>query len=143
MKAAGVCFTSWLSNRGGEGNQEERAMLAKVREFLRRYGESAFTDWDRPSMTDTHAPVRSDRAGWRRHDNQKDEEHYFVSNKAFRARVCTGFDPGAVGRLLIGKGFAEAGTEANRPWLVKESIPGEGRPRVVHVLPALFEADDA
>ena len=143
MKAAGVCFKSWLSNRGGEGNQEERAMLAKVREFLRRYGESAFTDWDRPSMTDTHAPVRSDRAGWRRHDNQKDEVHYFVSNEAFRARVCTGFDPGAVGRLLIGKGFAEAGTEINRPWLVKESIPGEGRPRVVHVLPALFEADDA
>ena len=72
MRAAGACFTAWLANRGGEGNQEERAMLAKVREFLRRYGESAFTDWDRPSMTDTHAPVRSDRAGWRRHDEGAD-----------------------------------------------------------------------
>ncbi len=142
MKAAGVCFTAWLSNRGGEGNQEERAMLEKVREFLRRYGESAFTDWDRPSMKDTHAPVRSDRAGWRRHDETKDEVHFYVSNEAFRSRVCKGFDPGAVGRLLIGKGFAETGTEANRRWLVKESIPGEGRPRVVHVLPALFEAED-
>lgn len=143
MKAAGVCFESWLANRGGEGNQEERVMLDRVRVFLRRYGESAFTDWDRPSMKDTHAPVRSDRAGWRRHDEVKDEVHFFISNEAFRSRVCMGYDPGAVGRLLIAKGFVEAGTEAGRPWLVKESIPGEGRPRVVHVLPAVFESEDA
>ncbi len=143
MKAAGACFTAWLTNRGGEGNQEERAMLAQVREFLRRYGESAFTDWDRPSMTDTHAPVRSDRAGWRRYVEVDQEVHYYVSNESFRSRVCKGFDPGAVGRLLIGKAYAETGTEAARPWLVKESIPGEGRPRVVHILPAIFEADDA
>lgn len=119
-------------------------MLARVREFLRRYGESAFTDWDRPSMTDTHAPVRSDRAGWRRHDEAKDEVHFFISVEAFRARVCTGFDSGTVGLLLLARGFVEAGTEARRPpWQVKQSIPGEGRPRVVHVLPALFEAEDA
>ena len=48
----------------------------------------------------------------------------------------------ARGRLLIAKGFAETGTEKNRPWLVKESIPGEGRPRVVHILPSIFEGDD-
>jgi len=143
MKAAGACFSAWLANRGGEGNQEERAMLVKVREFLRRYGESAFTDIDRPSMKDTHAPVRSDRAGWRRHDEAEDEVHYFISIEAFRARVCTGHDPGAVGRLLIARGYAEKGTETNRSWQVKQSIPGEGRPRVVHILPALFEADDA
>lgn len=142
MCAAGVCFAAWLANRGGEGNQEERAMLGQVREFLRRYGESAFTDWERPSMKDTHAPVRSDRAGWRRHDETKDEVHYFVSNEAFRSRLCKGFDPGAVGRLLIARGYAESGTEAVRPWLVKPSIPGEGRPRVAHILPSLFEADD-
>jgi uncharacterized protein (DUF927 family) len=142
MRAAGACFKSWLVNRGGEGNQEERVILGQVREFLRRYGESAFTDVDRPSMKDTHAPVRSDRAGWRRHDELKDEVHYYVSNEAFRSRVCKGFDPGAVGRLLIAKGYAETGTEAARSWLVRESIPGESRPRVVHVLPAIFEADD-
>jgi len=144
MKAAGACFSAWLSNRGGEGNQEERTMLAKVREFLRRYGESAFTDIDRPSMKDTHAPVRSDRAGWRRHDDTEDEVHYFISIEAFRSRVCTGYDAGAVGRILVARGFVEIGTESNRPsWQVRQSIPGEGRPRVVHLLPALFEAEDA
>lgn len=143
MKAAGVCFQAWVSGRGGEGNQEERAILSQVREQLRRYGESAFTDWDRPSMKDTHAPVRSDRMGYRRHDEDADEVHYYLFNEAFRSRLCKGFDPGAVGRLLLARGYVESGTEKGRPWLVKTKIPGEGRPRVVHVLPSLWEDDDA
>jgi len=74
----------------------------------------------------------------------EDEVHYFVSIEAFRARVCIGYDAGAVGRILVARGFVEIGTESNRPsWQVRQSIPGEGRPRVVHVLPALFEAEDA
>jgi uncharacterized protein (DUF927 family) len=137
MQAAGVCFTAWLAHRGGEGNQEERAMLGKVREFLRRYGESAFTDTGRSNITDDHAPVRSDRAGWR--ECSGGETHYFISNEAFHARVCIGFDFRAVGRLLLARGFAEAGTEKDRPWLTRKAIPGEGRARVVHVLPAIFE----
>jgi len=143
MKAAGVCFQAWLANRGGEGNQEERAILGQVREFLRRYGESAFSDLRRSSMTDTHMSVHSDRAGWREYEEGRDEMNFFVSIEMFRSRVCKGFDSGAVGRLLIAKGFAEQGTEAARPWQIKKKIPGEGRARVVHILPALFEADDA
>ncbi|MBK8114890.1 MAG: DUF927 domain-containing protein [Candidatus Accumulibacter sp.] len=142
MKGAGTCFMAWLANRGGEGNHEERAMLRQIREFLSRYGESAFTDWDRPSMTDTHAPVRSDRAGWRKHDNTKDQVHYFVSSGAWRARVCHGHDHIAMARLLVKLGFAEQGTEVNRPGLIRASVPGEGRPRVVHILPEIMEADD-
>jgi uncharacterized protein (DUF927 family) len=141
MKAAGVCFAAWLAGWGGEGDREERAMLGKVREFLRRYGESAFTDLGRSNITDDHAPVRSDRAGWR--ECVAGEAHYFISNEAFRARVCTGFDFRAVGRLLVARGFAEAGTEKDRSWLTKKAVPGEGRPRVVHVLPALFEDESA
>lgn len=133
---------AWLANRGGEGNHEERVMLRQIREFLSRYGESAFTDWERPSMTDTHAPVRSDRAGWRKHDSTTDKVHYFVAYEAWRVRVCKGHDPIAMARLLLAHGFAEKGTEANRPWLVRASVPGEGRPRVVHILPEIMEADD-
>ena len=143
MKAAGECFLAWVSGRGGEGNQEERAILSQVREQLRRYGESAFTDWDRPSMKDTHAPVRSDRMGYRRYDEGADEVHYYLFNEAFRSRLCKGFDPGAVGRLLLARNYIETGTEKGRPWLVKTNIPGEGRPRIVHVLPSLWEGDDA
>ncbi|SBT08101.1 conserved hypothetical protein [Candidatus Accumulibacter aalborgensis] len=142
MKGVGACFMAWLANRGGEGNHEERVMLRQIREFLSRYGESAFTDWERPSMTDTHAPVRSDRAGWRKHDSTTDKVHYFVAYEAWRVRVCKGHDPIAMARLLLAHGFAEKGTEANRPWLVRASVPGEGRPRVVHILPEIMEADD-
>jgi putative DNA primase/helicase len=67
MWAARKCFDAWLSRRGGQGNQEEKAMLRQVREFIRRKGESAFTDWDRPANdTDKHAPGKPDRAGYRR-----------------------------------------------------------------------------
>lgn len=142
LKSAGACLNAWLAHRGGEGNHEEQAMLRQIREFLSRYGESAFTDWERPSMTDTHAPVRSDRAGWRKHDSATDKVHYYVSYEAWRSRLCKGNDPLAMARLLLARGFVEKGTESNRPWLVKASVPGEGRPRVLHILPDIMENDD-
>ena len=146
IQAARLCFDAWLARRGGQGNQEERAMLQQVREFLRRKGESAFSDWDRPANdTDKHAPGKPDRAGYRRtcpDADGNDTQEFFIFNEAFRGVVCKGFDAGAVGRLLVAKGFARKGTEADRPWLVREQLPTEGRARVVHVLPALFDSED-
>lgn len=144
IQAARTCFEAWLSRRGGEGNQEVRAMLGQVREFLRRYGESAFSDWERPANdSDKHAPVRSDRAGYRRHDAANDATEYFIFNEVWRSRVCKGFDPGAVGRLLSSLGYLRKGAESDRPWLVREALPTEGgRPRVVHVLPAIWDGED-
>ncbi len=142
MAAARTCFDAWLARRGGEGNAEERAALRQVREFLRRYGESAFSDMDRPANdSDKHAPVRSDRAGYRRHDPATDSVEYFVFNEVWRTRVCKGFDAAAVGRLMVARGFVERGTETGREWLTRHSIPTEGRPRVVHILPAIWDDD--
>jgi len=146
MQAARTCFDAWLSRRGGQGNQEEKAMLRQVREFIRRKGESAFTDWDRPANdTDKHAPGKPDRAGYRRGclDAEGNEaQEYFLFNEAWRGVVCKGYDAAAVGRLLVAKGYCRKGSETDRPWLVRESLPTEGRARVVHILPALFESDD-
>ena len=146
MRAARTCFDAWLSRRGGQGNQEEKAMLRQVREFIRRKGESAFTDWDRPANdTDKHAPGKPDRAGYRRgcHDAEgNDAQEYFLFNEAWRGVVCKGYDAAAVGRLLVAKGYCRKGSETDRPWLVRESLPTEGRARVVHILPALFDSDD-
>lgn len=146
MRAARTCFDAWLSRRGGQGNQEEKAMLRQVREFIRRKGESAFTDWDRPANdTDKHAPGKPDRAGYRRgcHDAEgNDAQEYFLFNEAWRGVVCKGHDAAAVGRLLVAKGYCRKGSEADRPWLVRENLPTEGRARVVHILPALFDSDD-
>lgn len=146
MQAARTCFDAWLSRRGGQGNQEEKAMLRQVREFIRRKGESAFTDWDRPANdTDKHAPGKPDRAGYRRgcHDAEgNDAQEYFLFNEAWRGVVCKGYDAAAVGRLLVAKGYCRKGSETDRPWLVRENLPTEGRARVVHILPALFDSDD-
>ena len=146
MQAARTCFDAWLSRRGGQGNQEEKAMLRQVREFIRRKGESAFTDWDRPANdTEKHAPGKPDRAGYRRgcHDAEgNDAQEYFLFNEAWRGVVCKGHDAAAVGRLLVAKGYCRKGSETDRPWLVRESLPTEGRARVVHILPALFDSDD-
>ena len=146
MQAARTCFDAWLSRRGGQGNQEEKAMLRQVREFIRRKGESAFTDWDRPANdTEKHAPGKPDRAGYRRgcQDAEgSDAQEYFLFNEAWRGVVCKGYDAAAVGRLLVAKGYCRKGSETDRPWLVRESLPTEGRPRVVHILPTLFDSDD-
>lgn len=141
MKAAGACFGAWVKNRGGEGNHEERAMLAQVREFLQRYAESAFSDWDRPGVdTSTHASVRSDRAGYRRHKGDADhgEVEFFIFNEVWRSRVCKGLDPAAVGRLMLARGYVKKG---EREWVGKVRTP-EGLSRVVHVLPAFLESED-
>ncbi len=146
MWAARTCFDAWLSRRGGQGNQEEKAMLRQVREFIRRKGESAFTDWDRPANdTEKHAPGKPDRAGYRRaclDAEGNDTQEFYVFNEAWRGVICKGFDPGAVGRLLVAKRYCRKGSETDRPWLVRENLPTEGRARVVHILPALFESDD-
>ena len=139
MKAGRTCFDAWLSRRGGEGNQEERAALRQVREFLRRYGESTFTDMSRPANDDNRAPVRSDRTGYRRHDPVTDTVEFFIFNEVWRTRVCKGFDAATVGRTLAARGFIERGTETGREWLTRHAIPTEGRPRVVHVLPAIWD----
>ncbi len=140
MQAARTCFDAWLSRRGGEGNAEERAALQAVREFLRRYGESAFSDMDRPANdTEKHAAVRSDRAGYRRLDPVTDAVEYFIFGEVWRTRVCKGFEAAAVGRMLAARGFVERGSEAKREWLTRHTIPTEGRPRVVHVLPAIWD----
>ena len=140
MQAARTCFDAWLSRRGGEGNAEERAALQAVREFLRRYGESAFSDMDRPAnMTEKKAAVRSDRAGYRDLDPVTDAVEYFIFSEPWRTRICKGFDAAAVGRMLVARGFVERGSEAKREWLTRHTIPTEGRPRVVHVLPAIWD----
>lgn len=142
MKSAASCFLAWLARRGGESNHEERAMLAQVREFLRRYGESAFTDWERPGNdSEKHAPRSADRVGYRRYDEAHDETHYYIFAETWKSRLCKGFDHAAVGRLLLSRGCIESGTEKDRPWLVRLEIPTEGRARVVHVFPALFSGE--
>ena len=84
LAAAATCFKFWLEHRGGEGNQEERAMLAQVREFFERWVEGRFADWNRPITKDDHVPRIINKAGFRRHDPDSDATEWFVYPHIFR-----------------------------------------------------------
>ena len=65
--AARVCLHAWLAERGGAGNFEGDAILARLRQVIERFGESRFTR--RESATaklDEHGPRTIDRLGFRK-----------------------------------------------------------------------------
>lgn len=168
--AASVCFKAWLAGRGGEGNQEEQAMLSQVREFIERHGEGRFADLRRTSADDSHAPKVLNRAGFRRlvednpltpsdkkvmrqyleecqkgHDNSKTIENTKEMKTEYFI-LCEVF------RKEVCRGYDPravsqllidkkyARNERGRQD-VKVSIPGFGRMRVYHILPSLFDDD--
>lgn len=147
MRAAGNLFSTWLSSRGGEANQEERAMLAQVRDFLTRHGEARFTDWDRPaSDTDARGPRVINRAGFRRitfetsgRPPEDQETEYLIFPQVWAGEVCKGHDPGAVARLLTKRGALKTGDDG-RP-ARSLTLPGEGKRRVYNITPAVWAGE--
>lgn len=147
MRAAGDLFAAWLASRGGEGNQEERAMLAQVRDFLTRHGEARFTDWDRPaSDTDARGPRVINRAGFRRitwetsgKPPEDQETEYLIFPQVWSGEVCKGFDPAVVARLLIRRGALKSGDDG-RP-ARSLTLPGEGKRRVYNITPHVWSGE--
>lgn len=156
MKQAGTCFDAWLHHRGGEGNQEERAMLMQVRGFLEMHGEARFSDWRRSVAKDTHANRVMNRAGWRRLmdkdsgrlvDAAPDEggylsdeivTEYLILPQVFKGEVCKGFNHRTVAKLLANRGYIKS--DKDRPD-VKIKPPGEAHQRMYHVLPSIFDME--
>lgn len=146
LKAAGVCFQSWVALRGGEGNAEEQAMIAQVRGFLERHGEARFSDWGRPVAKDDHAPRVINRAGWRRRlagDSgipDDDSTEYLILPTVFKEEVCKGFNHIAVAKLLLARGYLKAEPSGGK-LTPKYKPPGEAHQRMFHVLPAIFDSE--
>ncbi len=155
MKHAGTCFEAWLNHRGGEGNQEERAMLMQVRGFLEMHGEGRFSDWRRSVAKDTHANRVMNRAGWRRMLEKESGSvvempepggylgdgvvtEYLVLSQVFKNEVCKGFNPRTVAKLLAGRGYLKTEKEH---FAVKIKPPGEAYQRMFHILPAIFDTE--
>lgn len=151
--AAGKLFAAWLDARGGAGDQEERAALAQVRDFLSRHGEARFTDWDRPAAdTEKHAPRVINRAGFRRITKESEEraithgnnaEHleteFFIFPEVWKGEICKGHDASAVAHLLAKCGALKM-TDDGR--LARSlSLPGEGKRRVYHITPAIWSGE--
>jgi putative DNA primase/helicase len=125
MKAAEKCFLSWLENRGGEGNLEDKQMLDHVRHQLTKYGEARFKRWDEPengtnTIIDTHVPITAEAWGYRQEvvdrsmtDGNSSDVIFYIFPDAFNRDLCKAFDGGRVARLLRDKGVLEI-TEGDR-----------------------------
>lgn len=138
MQAAMTCFKAWLQAFGGEGNKEERAMIEQVRHFLELHGESRFTDIERTVVDDNHTPRTMNKAGFREKNHEGNLEYYCYP-EVFKAEICKGFDHRAVARLLIDQGFMKGDGKHLQP---KKDLPGEGRKRIFHILPAIWGGEN-
>lgn len=144
FKAAATCFRAWLEGFGGEGNQEERAMLSQVRLFLEQHGEGRFADMGRNAVDDDHAARVLNRAGYRKHSQDagtlEKSTEWLILSQTFRTEVCKGFDYRAVVKLLVAKGYMHKGDGRNLG-MPKRELP-DGKRRVYVVNSRIFDDDE-
>lgn len=147
-RAAGACFAAWMVERGGAGNLEGDAIVARLRLVIERYGESRFSRWDAIAVkTDDHAPRTTDRLGFRRTlehgvgDELYTSSTYYVLPTAWRDDVFKGMNLRAVNRELLSRGVLAPAADGRASQAM--SLPGmpKGRAYVVSA-GALFADDD-
>jgi putative DNA primase/helicase len=131
LQAAAKCFSAWLENRGGAGNQERANVLAAVKAFFESHEESRFTDLaaisDRPTIN---------RAGYKRSTDGTVE--YLVFPEVFKREVCAGPDPKAAAKMLIEAGWLKP---ASNGWAQRaERLPGKGPTKVYVFTSSIWEA---
>ena len=121
-QAASQCFAAWLESFGGDGNREDRALLAQVRGFFETHGASRFED-----VAATVDQRIINRAGFYRAGLDGARE-FLVLPEAFKRDVCAGYDLKAATRCLLAQGWIVAGGDG-RP-TQKPRLPGIGTARV-------------
>lgn len=159
IKAADTCFKAWLTQRGGTGNSEERAMLAQVQRFFELHGESRFSDWERPaSDSSQHAPKTLHKVGYRKHFDAKDADgqpiytgdnysdgdekkardtEFFVYAETFRSEICAGYDYKVIQRLLDKNG-ALLRPNSGKAYTRSERLPAEGMQNIYKLNSKVF-----
>ena len=96
--AAISCFNSWLEDKEGVGDDENRQILEHVKAFFELHGHSRFFDLN--GFKDQKVP---NMAGYKL--VYKDAVTFFVSPSIFKNEICRKFNRKAVINLLIDKGF--------------------------------------
>lgn len=146
--AARVCLNAWLNERGGAGNYEGDAIVARLRQVIERFGESRFTRWESAAAKiDEHGPRTIDRLGFRKslEHGLGDELHttntYYVLPEAWRSEVFKGMNINAVNKELLRRGVLEPGSNGKASSLVR--LPGLGPQRcyIVNTVPGTDESE--
>jgi uncharacterized protein (DUF927 family) len=146
--AARVCLSAWMNERGGAGNFEGDAILARLRQVIERFGESRFTRWESAAAKiDEHGPRTIDRLGFRKTlehglgDALHTTNTYYVLPEAWRSEVFKGMNINAVNKELIRRGVLEPGPDGKASCAVR--LPGLGTQRcyVVKTVPGTDESE--
>jgi uncharacterized protein (DUF927 family) len=146
--AARVCLSAWMNERGGAGNLEGDAILARLRQIIERFGESRFTRWESAAAKiDEHGPRTIDRLGFRKTlehglgDALHTTNTYYVLPEAWRSEVFKGMNINAVNKELIRRGVLEPGPNGKASCAVR--LPGMGTQRcyVVKTVPVADESE--
>lgn len=146
LDSARVCLNAWLAERGGAGNMEGDAILARLRQVIERFGESRFTRWESTAAkVDEHGPRTIDRLGFRKsmEHGMGDTSHttttYYVLPEAWRSEIFRGMNLNAVNKELLRRRVLEPGKDGKASTSVR--LPGLGLQRcyVVVTIPELAE----
>lgn len=132
------CYLAWLEARGDGSASEEIRLLAQVREFIERNGESRFTLMLPSGIEENNIGQRTiNRAGFRRVLNDGSTE-YWVLPEMYHKEICHGFDPKLVTRVLRDKGYLEKDSAGKSS--VSKLVPGIGRMRVYVIKASLMQS---
>ena len=144
--AARVCLNAWLNERGGAGNFEGEAILARLRQVIERFGESRFTRWESAAAKiDEHGPRTIDRLGFRKTlehgmgDTMHTTNTYYVLTEAWRSEIFRGMNLTAVNKELLQRGVLEPSSDGKASSLVR--LPGLGQQRC-YIVKAIPGTDD-
>lgn len=129
-RASAESFRAWLEHRGGAGNQERAALLAKVRAFFETHGESRFTD-----MNPEHERATINRAGFRTLTSRG--QQFYVLPEAYKRDVCAGLDPRVATKILLEAGWLMPDKEGKSQQ--KKTLPGMGETRVYVFSTSMWE----
>jgi uncharacterized protein (DUF927 family) len=145
--AARVCLNAWMNERGGAGNFEGDAILARLRQVIERFGESRFTRWESAAAKiDEHGPRTIDRLGFRKTlehglgDSLHTTNTYYVLTEAWRSEIFRGMNLTAVNKELLQRGVLEPSSDGKASSLVR--LPGLGQQRC-YIVKAIPETDDS
>jgi uncharacterized protein (DUF927 family) len=142
MKAAGVCFVSWLNLFGGSGNREERQLLEQARAFFEANGSSRFEnvnggDGQRIiNRAGFYRVVETETIDGYEVPKKGGQRQYLVLPQAFRNELCLGFDFNFAARALKKHGWLIPGSDRTAQSI---ALPGMGKTRAYVISAKLWE----
>lgn len=125
FKAAERCLASWMTDRGHAANQEDKAALEQICDFMTRNQFSRFADWydERNRPTAMMGFRKVDKGG----NDSEPVTTFYVLPSGWK-EICKGFDARKVARLCVAAGWLQPGNEGRTQTSVR--LPEIGVKRV-------------